>query len=96
MKLSILTEEKNEEIVFPSNVFALGLEYNGLTIINGMDILLPNVITDKNDIVLANGDALTIILYSSNDESYHKIMAKFEGMKLAELSLNNSKITITI
>lgn len=96
MKINILTEGQKEEIIFPSKVFALGLEYNGMTVVNGIEILFPNVTAERKEITLSNDNKFTVIGYSSDDESYYKIMANYNGMKFIELMVKNIEITITI
>lgn len=96
MKINILTEGQKEEIIFPSKVFALGLEYNGMTVVNGIEILFPNVTADRKEITLSNDNELTVISYFSNDESYYRIMAKYKHMKFIEFKAKNIEIIITI
>lgn len=96
MKINVHMEDQKEEFTFPSNVFAAGLECNGIRIANGMEMLFTNVTAERKDIILSNDNKFTVIGYSSNDESYHKIMAKYKGLKLIELSTKNIEITVTV
>ncbi len=98
MKVELSIDGDKKELIYPENV--VWIEYishsRGITVSIGFNLFFDNVTKAEEKLRTFDGEEGNLLLYYSEDKDLQKLISKYKGLRILEVSHNGIEIIATV